>query len=196
MTRKTRFLILFIFYTSVAVLYLGCAGARHTDGNVRTPENFMKAIVDLVKHGDLANEGYISKAFLIDLGKTGREESRSLITGEILGVKQSFSVSSISDEVLPNSRNENPYFSIFSPIDKNFQRAIYVEELNQDKLCISQSRISAALGPGRVSSSPHAPTIDLVYEFERENAIALNFQFDAHDAACASEISLFQNRNK
>jgi hypothetical protein len=196
MNMKIRHLALTPFYLAAVGFSFGCAGISNVFENARLSEDFLKATMNLVKNGDLADRRYIGKTFLVDPIKITTEESRSLATNEILGVTQSFDVRALTSEILAKSPNKNPYFSIFSPVDKKFKRAIYTEELDQTEICLSRPQIFAALGSGTVHTSPHAPTTEVAYEFEYQNSITLLFQFDKRDAKCASKVSLFQNRNR
>jgi hypothetical protein len=187
-------------FRSATLLYfslfaiVGCTSPRNQAESSRTPEEFLAAVKSVISHGDMSDYRLLEAKFMVTLTPQPAKNSFDLKTAEFIGTTQDFSILQKSNEITINNGRTLPYYTFFRPVGRNFERAIFSEELNNEALCITPEQVVKAFGATRPAGGPDSADVNYRYVYKGVNIIELVFSFDSPRSSCANKILFFQNR--
>jgi hypothetical protein len=162
----------------------------------RTPEQFLSEIHDIVNHGDLADNRFVSKKIRIELipGDAVRAKNR---IGDYTGV--------VNQEYLPRSRSNEfldvkdgnvyhrikytKYFEGQKPTD-----VIAWFPLDTGTICISRKHVENSFGLTKSTENLNQPVVSYQYPLGKSVSIIVIFLFKQEQ--CAQAVQLYQNRDE
>lgn len=139
---------------------------------------------------------FLEGKFRVTLTPKPAENSFDLRTAEFIGIARDFSIAQKSNEISLNNGRTPPYYTFFQPVGRNFERAIFSEELNNEALCITPEQVIKAFGVTRPAGGPDSPDVNYKYVYKGVNIIEIVFSFNSYNSPCANKILFFQNRTR